>query len=76
MLNAYVGESEKAIQKLFKKAKLSEPCIIFFDEIDGLVSNKTLQDDSSGNNNVVYLTLNMTQEEEEEAWVKEYWHSY
>jgi hypothetical protein len=32
----YVGESERAIREIFRKARQSAPCIIFFDEIDAL----------------------------------------
>jgi transitional endoplasmic reticulum ATPase len=32
-----LGESEKALHQIFKKAKQSAPCIVFFDEIDALV---------------------------------------
>eukprot|EP01022_Parablepharisma_sp_SALTPOND_P024460 TRINITY_DN541_c0_g1_i1.p2 TRINITY_DN541_c0_g1~~TRINITY_DN541_c0_g1_i1.p2 ORF type:complete len:676 (-),score=85.29 TRINITY_DN541_c0_g1_i1:1184-3211(-) len=36
LLNKYVGESEKAIRQLFHRARMSSPCIIFFDELDAL----------------------------------------
>jgi len=36
LLSKWLGESEKAVQALFKRAKSSAPCIIFFDEIDAL----------------------------------------
>lgn len=32
----WMGESEKAIRQIFKRAKLMAPCIIFFDEIDSI----------------------------------------
>ncbi len=32
----WVGESEQAIRKIFKKAKQMAPCIVFFDEIDSI----------------------------------------
>ncbi|MCL2031680.1 MAG: CDC48 family AAA ATPase [Methanomassiliicoccaceae archaeon] len=32
----WMGESERAIRKIFKKAKQMAPCIIFFDEIDSI----------------------------------------
>jgi transitional endoplasmic reticulum ATPase len=32
----YVGESERAIREVFRKARQSAPCIVFFDEIDTL----------------------------------------
>jgi transitional endoplasmic reticulum ATPase len=36
LLSKYVGESEKAIREVFKKARQAAPCILFFDEIDAL----------------------------------------
>lgn len=35
-LSKYVGESEKKLQKIFHTAQQTRPCIIFFDEVDGL----------------------------------------
>ncbi|KAG5983604.1 hypothetical protein E4U55_007774 [Claviceps digitariae] len=37
LLNKYVGESERAVRELFRKARSSTPCILFFDEVDSLV---------------------------------------
>ncbi|KAL7016192.1 hypothetical protein ACKWTF_009955 [Chironomus riparius] len=37
----YVGEAEKFIVKLFNQARLSAPSILFFDEIDTIVGNRT-----------------------------------
>lgn len=36
LISKWVGESEKGIREVFKKAKQAAPCIIFFDEIDSL----------------------------------------
>jgi len=36
LLSKWVGESEKGIREVFRKAKQAAPCIIFFDEIDSL----------------------------------------
>jgi transitional endoplasmic reticulum ATPase len=36
LLNKFVGESEKAIREVFRKARQASPCIIFFDEIDSI----------------------------------------
>jgi transitional endoplasmic reticulum ATPase len=32
----WLGESEKAIREIFRKAKQAAPCIVFFDEIDAI----------------------------------------
>ena len=37
LLSKWVGESEKGIREVFKKAKQASPCIVFFDEIDSVV---------------------------------------
>jgi transitional endoplasmic reticulum ATPase len=37
LLSKYVGESERGVRDIFRKAKQAAPCIIFFDEIDALV---------------------------------------
>lgn len=36
LLSKWVGESEKAVRATFRRARLSAPCVIFFDEIDAL----------------------------------------
>jgi AAA family ATPase len=38
LLNKYVGESERAVREIFRKARAASPSIIFFDEIDALGS--------------------------------------
>lgn len=37
LISKYVGDSEKGVREVFRKAKQAAPCIIFFDEIDALV---------------------------------------
>lgn len=34
LYSKYVGESEQAVAAVFRKARLSSPCVVFFDEID------------------------------------------
>ena len=46
VLSKWVGESEKAIREIFKKARQVAPCIIFFDEMDAIASRRG--SDSSG----------------------------
>jgi len=36
LLNKFVGESEKAVREVFRRARQASPCIIFFDEIDSV----------------------------------------
>jgi transitional endoplasmic reticulum ATPase len=40
LFSKWLVESEKALHQIFKKAKQSAPCILFFDEIDGLISTR------------------------------------
>jgi transitional endoplasmic reticulum ATPase len=40
LFSKWLGESEKALHQIFKKAKQSAPCILFFDEIDALVTTR------------------------------------
>ena len=40
LLSKWVGDSERALREVFKKARQVAPCIIFFDEIDALVSHR------------------------------------
>lgn len=40
LLSQWVGESEKAVRHVFRKARQAAPCIIFFDEIESLVPRR------------------------------------
>lgn len=58
IFNKWVGESEKKIRDIFKKARQLAPSIIFFDEIDAITSSRTSGDFSTGaTNNVVAQLL-------------------
>jgi len=57
VLSKWVGESEKAIREIFRKAKNSSPCIVVFDELDSLARPRGHGDDSSGNERVVSQIL-------------------
>jgi len=46
LLTKWVGESEKGIREVFKKAKQASPCIIFFDEIDAIAPIRGASADS------------------------------
>ena len=48
ILSKWVGESEKAIREIFRKAKSSAPCIIIFDELDSLAKFKTMDGNAQG----------------------------
>jgi len=40
ILSKWVGESEKALREIFRKAKASSPSIILFDEMDAIAKNR------------------------------------
>ncbi|AUI59237.1 26S protease regulatory subunit [Amycolatopsis sp. BJA-103] len=41
LLSRWIGESEKAIQSVFRDARAAAPCVIFFDEFDALGGRRT-----------------------------------
>lgn len=40
LLSKWVGESERGVREIFRKARQAAPCIIFFDEIDSLTPTR------------------------------------
>ena len=36
LISKYVGDSERGIREIFRKARAASPCILFFDEIDSI----------------------------------------
>lgn len=40
LLSKWVGESEKAVREIFRKARQAAPCIVFFDEIDAIAPRR------------------------------------
>jgi len=47
LLSKWVGESEKGLREVFKRAKQASPCILFFDEIESLVPARAAQEAGS-----------------------------
>ena len=47
LLSKWVGESEKAVRKIFEKARQTSPTIIFFDEIDAIAPSRGIGSDDN-----------------------------
>jgi transitional endoplasmic reticulum ATPase len=46
VLSKWVGESEKAVREIFKKARQASPCVVFFDELDSIAPARGGRNDS------------------------------
>ncbi|MGC8663206.1 MAG: CDC48 family AAA ATPase [Thermoplasmata archaeon] len=57
VLSKWVGESEKAIREIFKKAKQSAPAIVFLDEIDSIAPRRGYYSDSGVTERIVNQLL-------------------
>ncbi len=57
LLSKWVGESEKAIREVFRKARIAAPALIFFDEIDAVAARRGSGDSSGVNERVISQLL-------------------
>jgi transitional endoplasmic reticulum ATPase len=57
LLSKWVGESEKAVRKIFEKARQTAPTVIFFDEIDSIAPKRGASSDSGVTERVVNQLL-------------------
>jgi len=47
LLSKWVGESEKGLRDVFKRARQASPCVLFFDEIEALAPARSAQEAGS-----------------------------
>ncbi|MHA2227310.1 MAG: CDC48 family AAA ATPase [Candidatus Hodarchaeales archaeon] len=57
LLSKWVGESEKGIREIFRKARQAAPCVIFFDEIDSITPVRGKSFDSGVTERVISQIL-------------------
>lgn len=57
LLSKWLGESEKAVQELFRRARAVAPSVIFFDEIDALAGSRSLDGSGGGGSRVTERVL-------------------
>ena len=57
IFSKWVGESEKAIREIFRKARMAAPSIVFFDEFDSLVPSRGMGGDSRVTERVISQLL-------------------
>ena len=57
LLSRFVGESERGIREIFKKARQAVPCIIFFDEIDAIAPVRGGRNDTGVTERVIAQLL-------------------
>jgi len=60
ILSKWIGESEKAVREIFRKAKAAAPCVVIFDELDSLARYKS----GEGGANETVLSQLLTEIEE------------
>jgi len=57
LLSKWVGESEKHVREIFRKARQAAPCIVFFDEIDAIAPRRGSAADSGVTDRVISQLL-------------------
>src|SRR5213594_382620 len=57
LLSKWVGESERGIREIFRRARQAAPCVVFFDEIDSVATTRGMGGDSMVTERVVSQLL-------------------
>jgi transitional endoplasmic reticulum ATPase len=59
IFSKWVGESEQAIRDIFRKARQASPCVVFFDEIDAIATQRGSGDSGVSNRVLTQLLTEM-----------------
>ena len=59
ILSCYVGEAERRVRSLFAQARAATPAVVFFDELDALVAQRSSSSSSSGSSVLATLLTEM-----------------
>ena len=57
LLSKWVGESEKAVREVFRKARQAAPCVVFFDELDAIAPRRGSEGDAHVTERVISQML-------------------
>ena len=57
LLSKWVGESEKGVREIFRKARQAAPCVIFFDELDSVAPHRGSEGDGHVTERVISQML-------------------
>ena len=57
LLSKWIGESEKGVREVFRRAKQAAPCIVFFDEIDAIAARRGIEIDGHAVDRVIAQLL-------------------
>src|SRR6266516_2638986 len=57
LLSKWIGESEKGIREVFRRAKQAAPCLVFFDEIDAIAARRGIEFDGHAVDRVIAQLL-------------------
>jgi transitional endoplasmic reticulum ATPase len=52
LLSKWVGESEKGVREVFRKARQAAPCVVFFDELDSVAPRRSGGEGGAGDSHV------------------------
>jgi transitional endoplasmic reticulum ATPase len=57
LISKWVGESEKGVREVFRKARQAAPCVVFFDELDAIAPRRSGEGDSHVTERVISQML-------------------